>query len=229
MTRAIAALPAPLNQGRQRGQGFWVRGDGKGELLFVELVSRGCKRQYYVPVDFTGERYFEFPLGEMCLGRYYAYDWNHWSGFASWWVTLKGFDYGRVDQVTIGFNRIPAGQEVSCAVAGLRALKELGAGLRNPAVELAGRRMVFQDTLPAGSYLVYPSPAHRAGRRRPPAPAGGQEHPQRLLRGRGRPGALVTLGGRVPRPRRRGTHAVNGQGIHPQISQISQIGKPKSA
>ena len=156
VTRAIAAQPAPLNQGRQRGLGFWVRGDGKGELLFVELVSRGCKRQYYVPVDFTGERYFEFPLGEMCLGRYYAYDWNHWSGFASWWVTLKGFDYGRVDQVTIGFNRIPAGQEVSCAVAGLRALKELGAGLRNPAVELAGRRMVFQDTLPAGSYLVYP-------------------------------------------------------------------------
>ncbi len=155
VTRVIANLPKPLNLRRHRGLGMWVRGDGKGELLFVELVARNCKRQYYVPIDFTGERYFEFPLGEMCLGRYYAYDWNHWSGFASWWVTMKGFDYGHVERITMGFNVIPPGQEVRCSVAGIKALKELGANLQRPTVSLNGAEMSFGTTAPPGSYLIY--------------------------------------------------------------------------
>ena len=155
VTRVIAELPKHINLRGHRGLGLWVRGDGKGELLFVELVARNCKRQYYVPVDFTGERYFEFPLGETCLGRYYAYDWNHWSGFASWWVTMKGFDYGHVDRVTMGFNAIPPGTEARCAIAGIKALRELGASLANPSVKLNGRSMRFDATLAPGSYLIY--------------------------------------------------------------------------
>jgi len=155
VTRVIATLPKPLDLSQHRGLGVWVRGDGKGELLFLELTSGDRKRQYYVPITFTGERYFEFPIGEMCSGRYYSYDWNHWSGFASWWVTLKNFDYRRVDRLTVGFNAIPPGQEVRCAVAGVRALRELGHGLRNPTLELGGRRMSFADTLPPGAYLIY--------------------------------------------------------------------------
>lgn len=155
VTRAIASLPKPLDLRQHRGLGLWVRGDGKGELLFVELVAGDRKRQYYVPVDFTGERYFEFPLGEMCLGRYYSYDWNHWSGFASWWVTLKDFPYNKVERITIGFNAIPPNSEVCCAVAGLKALQESGSGLSNPALELRGQKMSFADTLAPGSYLIY--------------------------------------------------------------------------
>jgi hypothetical protein len=158
VTRVMAALPQPLNLAQHRGLGCWVRGDGKGELLFLELVANGCKRQYYVPINFTGERYFEFPLGETSLGRYYSYDWNHWSGFASWWVTLKGFNYGHVDHITMGFNAIPAGQEVSCAVGGIKALKELGKGLRNPAVTLNGKTVTLGDTVPPGGYLIVESP-----------------------------------------------------------------------
>ncbi|UCH33241.1 MAG: hypothetical protein JSV65_11725 [Armatimonadota bacterium] len=153
--RAIATLPQPLDLSKHRGFGVWVRGDGKGELLFAELTSGDMKRQYYAPIDFTGERYFEFPLGEMCLGRYYAYDWNSWSGFANWWQTLKGFDYRRVDRITIGFNAILPGDSVCCAVAGIKALKELGGGLCNPSFELNGKRMSFDDTLAPGCYLVY--------------------------------------------------------------------------
>jgi len=181
--RVIAAFPKPLDLRAHRGLGFWVRGDGKGELLFVELTNGGNKRQYYAPIAFAGERYFEFPLGEMCVGRYYAYatlrsaysaeaasaakagseatslrstsDWNHWGGFASWWETLKGFDYGHVDRITIGFNAIPAGARVSCAIAGIKALRELGASLGGMALELNGKRMTFADTLAPGTYLIY--------------------------------------------------------------------------
>ena len=155
VTRVIADFPKHLNLRKHRGLGLWVRGDGKGELLFVELVARNCKRQYYVPVDFTGERYFEFPLGEMCLGRYYAYDWNHWSGFASWWVTMKGFDYGHVERISMGFNAIPPGQEVRCSIAGVKALKEFGTNLRHPSLALNGRQMSFDTTVAPGCYLIY--------------------------------------------------------------------------
>jgi len=154
-TRAIATFPQVLDLRAHRGLGMWVRGDGQGELLFVELVARDCKRQYYVPIDFTGDRYFEFPLGETCLGRYYAYDWNHWSGFASWWVTLKGFDYGHVEKVTVGYNGIPPGARVACAVAGITALRERSVALANPSVTLAGARLAFTGTAPTGGYLVY--------------------------------------------------------------------------
>lgn len=153
--RVIATLPKPLDLRAHRGLGFWVRGDGKGELLFVELTNRGNKRQYYAPVDFTGERYFEFPLGEMCLGRYYAYDWDLWSGFASWWQTLKGFDYGHVDRIAIGFNAIPAGERFCCAIGGIKALKELQVRLRRASLELGGRRMWFEDAIAPGCYLIY--------------------------------------------------------------------------
>ena len=155
VTRVIAPQPKTLNLREHRGLGLWVRGDGKGELLFVELVARNCKRQYYVPVDFVGERYFEFPLGETCLGRYYAYDWNHWSGFASWWVTMKGFDYGHVDHITLGFNAIPADTQACCAVGGVKALKELGTHLVSPSLALGGRSMRFDTTLAPGDYLIY--------------------------------------------------------------------------
>jgi len=112
---------------------LWVRGDGKGELLFVEFISaQGSVRPYYVPVDFTGERYVELANGETSLSRYYDYDWNNWTGFASWWVTLKGFNYTSVASVTVGFNRIPPKTEVSCAVAGIKALREIAAPLVNP-------------------------------------------------------------------------------------------------
>jgi hypothetical protein len=153
--RAVAALSGPVDLRQHRGLGFWVRGDGKGELLFVELVAGGMKRQYYAPVDFMGERYFEFPLGEMCCGRYYAYDWNRWGGFANWWETLKGFDYSRVDRITVGFNAIPAGARVACVVGGIKALKELGAQARGVSLELDGKRTSFDAALPPGSYLIY--------------------------------------------------------------------------
>ena len=155
VVRVIAPLPQALDLRAHRGLGFWVRGDGKGELLFVELTGGSMKRQYYAPIAFTGERYFEFPLGEMCLGRYYAYDWNSWSGFASWWETLKGFDYGHVDRITVGLNAIPAGARATCAVGGIKALRELGAQARGVSLESGGKRMSFDAALPPGSYLIY--------------------------------------------------------------------------
>ena len=155
VTRLVYHFPKPLNLVQHRGVGMWVRGDGKGELLFVELISaQGSVRPYYVPIDFTGERYIELPSGETSLSRYYDYDWNNWTGFASWWVTLKGFNYTKVASMTVGFNRIPPKTGVSCAVAGVKALREMNSPLVNPRFTVGGRTVTFPVSLQPQQYLV---------------------------------------------------------------------------
>lgn len=152
-TRVVATLPEPVDLRGHRGLGLWVRGDANGELLFLELTSGEMVRQYYVPVDFAGERYFEFPLGEACCGRYYSY--APWDGFAAWHLALKGFDYGRVDRLCLGLSRIPGGKAVSCAVAGIKALKELGTPLQSPVLRLGAASMVIEGAFAPWNYLVY--------------------------------------------------------------------------
>ncbi|MCE5237786.1 hypothetical protein LLH23_04760 [bacterium] len=154
--RSLAAFPQALNLRQHRGLGLFVEGDGQGELLFIELVARDSKRQYYVPLSFTGRRYVEFPCGEMSLQRYYAYDWGGAGGFAAWWNTLKGFDYGHVEQITVGFNSVPRGQTVSCRISGLMALRELGSGVANFALRCGGRQLQLAAPVPPGAqYLTY--------------------------------------------------------------------------
>lgn len=164
-TRVVATFAKPFDLSRHRGLGLLVRGDGKGELLTVELTNRFARReycavrQYYVPITFTGERYFEFPSGEVSFWRYYDYEWGQgWDkgfGLADWNQTLKGFDYMKVCRIAIGLNAIPPGQQVSCVVGGIKALKGLGTALHNPGFELAGRKMVFEGEVPPNSYLIY--------------------------------------------------------------------------
>ena len=77
---------------------------------------------------------------------------------------MKGFDYTKVCRIAFGFNAIPAGRaqgfraagaRVSCAVAGIKALNELGASLRGLSLEREGRKVTFECDLRPDSYLVY--------------------------------------------------------------------------
>jgi len=158
VTRLCRALPEPLDLSKNRGIGLWVEGDGKGETLFVEIQDGRCVRPFYVPIDFTGERYIELPLGEVSLKRYYDYEWNNWSSFASWWVTLKGFRYNRVQMVTLGFNAIPPRTKVSCRVAGIKALRELPAKVTALTLQAVERKMSISPGLEPFQYLLCEQP-----------------------------------------------------------------------
>ncbi|MDD5707953.1 MAG: hypothetical protein PHR35_18700 [Kiritimatiellae bacterium] len=155
VTRLCYALPKPLDLSKNRGLGLWVEGDGKGETLFVEIQDGNNVRPFYVPIDFIGERYIELPLGEVSLSRFYDYEWNNWSAFASWWVTLKGFNYTHVAMVTVGYNAIPPNTEVKCRVAGIRALRELPAKLAKVNLSSGGQTLEFQPDLEPFQYLIY--------------------------------------------------------------------------
>ena len=139
VTRLCYSLPEKLDLRQNRGLGVWVEGDGRGETLFVEIQDGKAVRPFYIPIDFVGIRYIELPLGEVSLKRYYDYEWNNWTAFSSWWVTLKGFQYGQVKMVTVGYNAIPPETTVSCRIAGIQALRELPTTVRAVTFSIGGR------------------------------------------------------------------------------------------
>ncbi|NOZ21856.1 MAG: hypothetical protein GXP25_12310 [Planctomycetes bacterium] len=154
VTRLCCTLPKPIDLTKNRGLGLWVEGDGKGETLFVELYDGRMVRQYYVPMDFAGERYIELPLGEVSLKRFYDYEWNNWTGFSSWWWTLKGFRYQHVTMVTLGYNAIPPKTRVSCRVAGIKALRERPAKIRTIRFTVGEGQIEFHPDLEPFQYLI---------------------------------------------------------------------------
>ncbi len=85
------------------GIGAWVKGDGKGELLKIQLHdSLGHYRDYYITIDFEGWKYCELPKPEG-----------------------EAIDYTRITHCNLYFNSIPAQTTVECVVDEIRALKEL--------------------------------------------------------------------------------------------------------
>ena len=99
-------LERPLDLRGHAGIGAWVKGDGKGELLKIQLhdgsTEMGHYRDYYITIDFTGWRYFELPRPEG-----------------------EAIDYTHIKNCNLYFNSIPANTNVECVVDDIRALKEL--------------------------------------------------------------------------------------------------------
>lgn len=156
-TRRSWALPQPLNLSKHRAVGLWVEGDGKGETLVVEMLMVGATRPYYIPIDFKGVKYVELPLGETSLDRYFENEPDIWpfDSVSSWWRTLKGFDYGSVSSIAVGFVNIPPGARVTCRVAGVKALREKRAACVNPRFILGAQTLTFPVSVPTDHYLVY--------------------------------------------------------------------------
>ena len=74
--RLHASYPAPLDLRRHRALGLWVKGDGRGEVLNVQLhVSPQSYLHFYLPIDFTGWKYCELgePEGDRVMD-YFEYE-----------------------------------------------------------------------------------------------------------------------------------------------------------
>lgn len=95
-------FPSPLDISGHAGIGAWIRGDGKGQALKIQLTDGKHWRDYYVPIDFTGWKYVELPRPEG-----------------------EPIDYTHITQCNIYFNGLPRRSEVECLVDDIRALAEL--------------------------------------------------------------------------------------------------------
>ena len=155
--KVAQTFPTPLDLSQHQALGVWIYGDGKGEVLNLQLrcpehLVAGIG-EHYVVVDFVGWRYFELiePEGE----RYSQYAWPYGGPYA---IYRESVDYGQVASLGLWYNHLPPGQEVACYLSPVRALPLVKVKLRHPAITIGGRRLVFPTEIETGCYLELGSP-----------------------------------------------------------------------
>lgn len=149
---ATKELAPPLDLSRHQALGVWLRGDGKGETINIQLrcpehIVAGLG-EHYVVVDFEGWRYFELiePEGE----RYERYSWPYGNPYA---IYRENVDYAHVSSLGLWVNDLPPGEQVSCLLGPIRALPLVAVKLRNPSVTIEGKTVVFPVEIETGSYM----------------------------------------------------------------------------
>ncbi|HUS47568.1 MAG TPA: hypothetical protein VM098_05585, partial [Phycisphaerae bacterium] len=149
----LGSKPCAVQAGH--GLGAWVRGDGSGALIDIELAgnahsSMRCRKNFYVVLDFEGWRYFE--LIEQETARLLDYIWPN--------RPVVGGTYGIYresseadDQLSLFVNAVPPGRGVSCYASPIKALPLEETSLRNPSVAISGKTITFPVEMRSGQYL----------------------------------------------------------------------------
>ena len=140
-TEKLPSWNVSLDMTRRRGLGMWVTGDNSGALL---LVKAG-RRDYVLPIDFTGRRYVEIPNGEVSWA---SSDWG-------WRMETKSADYSNVRTVEIGFGQLPPGRKATVKVEQLTALGEIPVALKNPVIHLGSGQLRVLGAVGSGQFLQY--------------------------------------------------------------------------
>jgi hypothetical protein len=143
-----------LNLKGREAVGVWVEGDGQGQIIALRLesprhISFGAVADRYITVDFTGRR--QFTLVETESARWSDYVWNDGKGLYN--VYRETIDFGTVESVSLWYNNLPQGRQARCAIGPIKALPMIACTVRNPAVTINGKTMVFPVEMPSGSYL----------------------------------------------------------------------------
>ena len=111
--------------------GFWLKGDGLGEILYLQLRDpKGKNLDFKTTVDFVGWRYVEFP------------------------VVAGAFGLSHTEYAILYYNGLPAGREVACGIDDIRAFT-VRSSLRNLVIQVNGQSLQLAGDMPAGASLRY--------------------------------------------------------------------------
>ncbi|MDH7601790.1 MAG: hypothetical protein QHI38_06555 [Armatimonadota bacterium] len=139
--------------------GVWICGDGKGELLNVQYSSpehmvRGIADNY-IPIDFTGWRYFELiePEGERVEDYLWPYSGN------AYLIYRELVHWNAISSLGLWLNNLPPSGEVSVYVSPIKAMSLVKAKLINPSLTINGHTITFPVELESGYYLEYNWPS----------------------------------------------------------------------
>jgi hypothetical protein len=123
----------PLDIAFHKGIGFWLRGDGRGAQFKLQLRDGKGAADYYLSNDYTGWRYHQLVRREQ-----------------------DAMDYRRLSALYFYYNSLPARTNVTCAIDDVRALAALDhPSLVDPAIEIAGRTLLWPVTLVPGQTFTY--------------------------------------------------------------------------
>ncbi len=139
---------------KTQGLGVWVHGDGKGELLNLQLkspqhIERGIG-DHYIEVDFSGWRYFE--LIEAEGGRISDHGWPYGGAYATY---REDVHYAHVETFSLWCNQVPKEGAISCYLSPIKAVPVVANTLRNPAITIGGTTITFPVEMESGAYLEF--------------------------------------------------------------------------
>ena len=144
---------APKDWSKNMGLGVWVKGDGSGALLNVQLRSpehtiyRGSG-DHYITLDFTGWRYFQ--SADPDSDKIDDYKWPYGGTYA----TYREFvDYTQVSSLTLWFNNLPVGKEMTCEIGSIHALPLVAGKVSQPSLKIGDSTVAFPVDLESGQYL----------------------------------------------------------------------------
>ncbi len=141
----------------KRGFGIWVKGDGSGALLNVQLQTpreySGTASDHYIDLDFTGWRYVELLLRERDTARLYDYVWPSVAD-----QFHRDVDIAHICQINLLLNAIPAKGRVDIVVGPLLALPVLKGELTDLTLTVNGKRLLIPVTMTSGDYVELEGP-----------------------------------------------------------------------
>jgi hypothetical protein len=153
--RAGLAFAAPYRRLSGTGaMGAWIKGDGKGALLNIQLACpreyMGAQSDHYVTLDFTGWRYVELLLRERDVERMGDYQWPYDGSYS---IFRNALDLVHVSEVNLYLNDLPSGDRTEVVLGPIMALPVQPAGLKNPAITLNGQTLTVPVTMKSGDFV----------------------------------------------------------------------------
>lgn len=153
--RASLGFAAPYRSLAGAGAlGFWVKGDGKGALLNVQL---GTPREYhralsdhYVRLDFAGWRYVALLIRERDVAKMGERSWPYGGTHELYRNTL---DMAHVSEINLYLNDLPPGQATEVVLSPIVALAILATEMKNPSLAAGGRTIALPVALKSGDFL----------------------------------------------------------------------------
>ena len=146
--KLLLKLAKPLDLTRHRRLGLWIRSEGEGGILNVQLAAKDARRDHYIALQPRGWTYVVLDPPEDA--RFYDYSWPY--PFTDLMYTCW-FVYHHVAEVNLYYNGLPAGAKVACWIGRIEALEEQPLALQSPALEVAGQKCVFPVALKPDEYL----------------------------------------------------------------------------
>lgn len=146
--------PPYLSIDRCDALGVWIHGDGKGELLNLQLTTpreyMHAIGEHYVTIDFTGWRYVEIPLRERDAARHRDYQWPY-SSLAG--IHRTPVNRSHIGQLNLYLNNLPPNGTATVYLSPIRALRTTRVELEKPTLRLNGQQLTFPATLQSGDYV----------------------------------------------------------------------------
>jgi hypothetical protein len=146
--RATHNFPQPLVLWKHRRLGLWIRTEGQGGILNVQLSATDARRDHYISLQ--GRRWTYLVLDPPEGARFFDYAWPY--PFTDVLYTCAGV-YQDVKQCHLYFNGLPPHAKAACWIGRIEALQERSLPLVSPGLESGGRKLVFPVSLQPDEYL----------------------------------------------------------------------------